>query len=748
MEPIRRTIIVSNRLPVASTVVDGRMTLHRSSGGLVTGLEGVHGDGRSLWIGALGMARSKSLQLSEEDQCLLDRQGLVPVEVPQDLYDAYYEGFSNSSIWPLFHYMPERCHFSTTTWKAYQRVNELFADSVAQDLQDGDQVWIHDYQLMLLPEMLRQRKRDVTIGFFLHIPFPSTEVFRILPWRNEVLRGILGADLIGFHTLEYMRHFSNSVARIEGLEPQMDTLKHGRRTVRLGAFPMGIDVTDLYESARQPEAESCLETLRASYTDKQVILGVDRLDYTKGIPARLAAFGDFLERHSQWVGKVSLVQVSVPSRIKVGEYQEIKTEVDGLVGMINGRFGTASYTPIHYIFRNLDKAYLLALYRLADVMLVTPFRDGLNLVCKEFVACKGSEPGALVLSEFAGSAAEMGEAELVNPWNQESAVAGIERALSTTYEERVAMMSGLWDRLARHDNRDWSASFLQALAEVREANDHAGYGKIREPDEAEFIARIGEARRVFLFIDYDGTLVPLVDKPELAVPPPRIVTLIREMASISNFHVCVVSGRDRKFLERYLPREIAIAAEHGACIRRAGEDECEHLVDASSYQPLYENVVNVMADFERRIPGSIIEEKEFGVVWHYRMADPIFAHQQALVLADTLGGLLQQTPLGILISKKAVEVRHVGINKGEAVRAILDEQHFAPGEDFLLTVGDDRTDEDMFQVAPGHNVSISVSDLPMGATHVMEQERLVELFEAITRHAKGWQYELWEHRGA
>jgi trehalose 6-phosphate synthase/phosphatase len=470
------------------------------------------------------------------------------------------------------------------------------------------------------------------------------------------------------------------------------------------------------------------------------------LDYTKGIPARLLAFAEFLKRHPEWVGKVSLIQVSVPSRIQVEDYQEIKQEVDGLVGQINGRFGTARYTPIQYIFRNLDRPYLMALYRLADICLVTPIRDGLNLVCKEYVAAKGSEPGVLILSEFAGSAAEMGEAILVNPWSEDNVVAGLETALKLGDEEKVTMMSGLFERLSRHDNRAWSAGFLASLDEIREVNAPAGYADIEAPDENEILRRAEAARRVFFFIDYDGTLVPLEDKPEMAIPPPKVLKLLSDMAAIPNFEVCIVSGRDRKFLDEYLPQEITIAAEHGACIRRAGDTECIHLVDESAYLALRSNVLGIMQDFEQRIPGSLIEQKEFGTVWHYRMADPIFAHQQALVLADTLGGLLQHTPLGILIAKKAVEVRHVGINKGEAIRAILYDHDFDPKKDFILTMGDDRTDEDMFRVYPHVNVSISVSDLPVGAGYIMEQEALVELLENITRKSRGWQFGLWESR--
>lgn len=733
-----RTLIVSNRLPVQARAVGGRLTLQRSSGGLVTGLEGVHDSGRSAWVGCLGATTTPGAVLSDEDRELLRRDGLVTVDVEPELYDAYYEGFSNDAIWPLFHYMTDRCRFTATNWEAYRKVNQNFADTLLDVIKDGDRIWIHDYQLMLLPDMLRRKRRNLTIGFFLHIPFPSAEVFRVLPWRREVLVGLLGADLIGFHTLEYMRHFSNAVARIMGLEPQMDTLNYGRRTVRLGAFPLGVNVTDLHALARSPEAEEHHSDLDKLFAGRKLVLGVDRLDYTKGIPQRLEAFASFLQRFPEWVGKVSLVQVSVPSRINVREYRDLKSEVDGIVGRINGQFGMPGYAPVHYIFRNLDKHYLFGLYRRADVALVTPIRDGLNLVCKEYVAAKGEEAGTLVLSEFAGAAAEMGEAILVNPWSEDSVVSGLETALNATEQSSIRMMTDLYGRLARHDNRAWSRDFLVALEEAREMNGGARQAASAEPDREVVLSRIRSCRRAFMFIDYDGTLVQLVDKPDQAIPPPEISRLLRELAAIEKFHVCIVSGRDRAFLDRYLPSEITIVAEHGACIRRAGEAECVHLVDEAAYRELRETVHGVMSDLQKRIPGSLIEEKEFGLVWHYRMSDPIFAHQQALVLADTLGGLLQHTPLGVLISKKAVEVRHISVNKGEAVRAILDEESFDAELDLIVSMGDDRTDEDMFRVYPSVNLSICVSDAPLMAAYAMEQGPLVEMLRQIARNAAAW----------
>jgi len=745
----RRIVIVSNRLPVSIVVTDdGKIAFKRSSGGLVNGLDAVHKGGNSLWLGSLAgqTGVTGTREVPDDRVAEMRGEGLCAVDIPGPLYQRYYDGFSNGAIWPLFHYMPERARFDRDDWRAYQEVNERFAAAVEAEIEEGDFVWIHDYQLMLLPEMLRRRRRDLAIGFFLHIPFPAADVFRIMPWRRELLAGLLGADLIGFHTLEYMRHFSNACARIVGLEPYMDSLQYGRRSVRMGAFPLGVDVDKINADARSPACEKHLASLEQSYAGKRLVLGVDRLDYTKGIPQRLEAFSALLERNPDLVGSVSLLQVSVPSRVKVEEYQEIKSQIDELVGQINGRFGMPGYVPIHYLFRTLTREHLYALYRRADICLVTPIRDGLNLVSKEYVAAKGKgqDPGVLILSEFAGSAAEMGEAMLVNPWSVDSVVEGLERALAMPESRKLQLMADLFDRIRRHDNRGWSAEFLGALTEMHKLNQGSGYASVVEPDTAELTRRLQQCRRAFFFLDYDGTLVPLADKPELATPDEDTLQLLRDMSSIPNFYVAVASGRDRAFLERYLPADLTLICEHGACLREPGKEEPVKLVDATTQEELWQTVVDVMEDFESRIPGSRIEHKEFGVVWHYRMAEPIFAQEQARELAETLGGLLQRTALGVTTAKKAVEVRHVGVNKGDAVRHILHEKGFDAKHDVLVTVGDDRTDEDMFRVWPKDNISISVSDLPMSASYIIEREALVALLEDLTRSAKGWQYKLWE----
>jgi trehalose 6-phosphate synthase/phosphatase len=370
-----RVLIVANRLPITVRASEAGVEVQKSSGGLATGLLRPHEQSGGLWIGWSGA----SDQLTESQQAELDQQlaamRLVAVPLSADQITRYYEGFSNGVLWPLFHYLLEQVPLHVRDWEPYAEVNQRFADVVAQHYQPGDLIWVHDYQLLLLPQLLRQRLPDARIGFFLHIPFPSEELFRTLPERDLLLRGLLGADLVGFHTPTYLRHFAASLTQILGLTVDIDRVQLTDREVRLGVFPMGIDAETFIALAEDPAVQAEAKALRGDGTVK-LLVGVDRLDYTKGIPRRLLSYERMLQTHPDLRGRVRLVQVAVPSRTGVGAYQDFRSLVDGMVGRINGDFATPNWVPVHYIFRGLSERELVALYRAADVMLVTPLRDG------------------------------------------------------------------------------------------------------------------------------------------------------------------------------------------------------------------------------------------------------------------------------------------------------------------------------------------------------------------------------------
>src|SRR5687767_7355033 len=389
---MHRVLIVANRLPVTVKACEGGVEVQRSAGGLATGLLRPHEQSGGLWIGWSGAPEGLTAAQQSQLQEQLTAMRLVAVPLTADQVTRYYEGFSNGVLWPLFHYLLDQVPLHVRDWEPYAEVNERFADIVAQHYQPGDLIWVHDYQLLLLPGLLRQRLPEAKIGFFLHIPFPSEELFRTLPERDELLRGLLGADLVGFHTPAYLRHFAASLTQILGLNVDIDRVQLADREVRLGVFPMGIDVATFNDLAKDPGVQAEVQALRGDGTVRLVV-GVDRLDYTKGIPRRLLSFEKMLQDHPDLRERVRLVQVAVPSRTNVEAYQEFRALVDGLVGRINGDFGTPRWVPVHYIYRGLSEPELVALYRAADVMLVTPLRDGMNLVAKEFVASRTDGDG-------------------------------------------------------------------------------------------------------------------------------------------------------------------------------------------------------------------------------------------------------------------------------------------------------------------------------------------------------------------
>jgi trehalose 6-phosphate synthase/phosphatase len=464
--PDARTLIVSNRLPVTIHVQDEETRIESSVGGLATGLRRVHSRADNLWIGWPGpIWQLDGERLADVQRQLRDHR-VIPVGLTAKQVEIFYEHLSNGVLWPVLHDRLDRLPLRLDGWDVYEEVNEAFADAVAAQWRPGNLVWIHDYQLMRLPALLRKRIPKARIGFFLHVPFPNPEMYLTLPVREWLIDGVLAADLIGFHTRRYRGHFTAVVRRLKKLEMDADGfLRFDRRAVQLGIYPMGVDARDLADRANARAVGSAVLELRAAH--QRIIACVDRLDYSKGLVRRLSAFERLFELHPEWRGKLRLVQVAVPSREGTPSYQEFRLEFEAAVGRINGRFGTAAWTPIHYIYRPVDDETLLALYRAADVMLVTPLRDGMNLVAKEFVACRSTEDGVLVLSEFAGAADELQEATIVNPYDVDGVASAIHEALVMDGTERRRRMHALRERVTRNDVHVWAASFLEALAGTR-----------------------------------------------------------------------------------------------------------------------------------------------------------------------------------------------------------------------------------------------------------------------------------------
>jgi len=715
-----RIIVVSNRLPLTLQKTEQGWKSARSSGGLASAmsplLEKTGGD----WIGWAG--DSGGGEDNEERQTILaewaENEHCFAVNLPPDVAAGFYEGFANQTLWPVFHNFPSQLKFDAKDWQAYVEANRIFCDAVVNRYRPNDLIWVHDYHLMLLPQMLREKSPDAAIGFFLHIPFPSSEIFPVLPRREELLEGLLGADLLAFQTHGHVQQFRAALLRVLGMESKIAEVSLGSRPVRLEALPIGIapeEYTSLLttnEKAGQQYGEWV-----ERYRGRKVLLAVDRLDYTKGVPERLRAYAYLLRSSPELKEKIILIQVAVPTREGIDTYQDLRTEVNRLVGEINGQLGTPEWTPLVYINRSIERSELVGLYKLADVCWVGSLRDGMNLVAKEYVASKPNGDGVLVLSEFAGAAAEMGEALLINPYDEERTAATIKRALSLDEQERRLRMTALHNRVLRNDVFHWGERFLASLEDA--VSERGRYidtqpQRLRVSDIRDAYL---QARRRLLILDYDGTLVPFVKRPQLAVPPPTVLELLKALASESGNCVALMSGRSAQNLERWFGNilQLYLVAEHGAELKTPSASTWESLrpQPPSDWKA---TVMPILEHFVDRTPGSFVEAKKYALVWHYRMAEPEFGEWLANELVSMLEAMLAETELRAFRGEKSVEVRPVWANKGEPFKRLLKE---FSDPDFLLAAGDDRTDEDLFERLPADAWTVRVGAGPTRASYVV-----------------------------
>lgn len=707
----KQLFIVSNRTPVGVSKDGLSIT---AGGGLVAGLSSVHQSTNALWLGYCGEDPAKTNPKTHE--MLRREHRVISVPIDPTLYKKYYEGMSNATIWPLCHYSPTLIEYRQDFWEAYESINRLFCDEICRAAGEGDYIWVHDYHLMLLPSMLREARPDLNIGYFHHIPFPSSEIFRNLPQRKTVLKGLLGADIIGFHTYDYVRHFMTCVTRILGKDVSLNQIQLFDRTVKVGAFPLGIDVKRIHEAMTSDMYKKTeKEMLDVVGEHKTVYLGIDRLDHTKGIPQRLMAFGALLEKHPELAKQISFIQICVPSRENVKAYRQLKLEVERLVGEVNGRHASPGHTPIQYMYRTFRPEEVYAFMKKSDVAVVTPVRDGLNLVCKEFVACKGEEPGTLILSEFAGAAAELGEAILVNPYNIDEMADAMYKAFMMPGDERKAKMSASYNRVASYNNETWFKDYMQSWTTNVDAK-HRQSAPVTAETLAELKSRFAEGTTTNIFIDYDGTLVPIARRPELAAPSAELKDLFSKLNPHVN--IVIVSGRPRTFFDEHFDKNAcSVFAEYGAFFRRRGQSNWEDLLSESSFAEIKDLCLEPIRAFEARVPGSFIEIKERSIVFHYREAEQVYAQVQAFELRELLDQILNKTMYNASLGKRTVEVRSAICQKQEAIRYYLDHHANGSAKGAFLSLGDEVTDEGMYGVYPDRNVSIHVGRLSHNAKY-------------------------------
>ena len=729
---MNKTIITSNRLPLQVNIKDQKLKITSSVGGLATGMKSVHAEGDAIWIGWSGIPNeeldpSMSLQVDEA----IRKQKCISVPLSAEDVEQYYEGFSNKALWPLFHYFMEYSRFEQEEWEAYKRVNQKFADVILDHIEDGDTVWIHDYQLLLLPELIKNSKPNASIGFFLHIPFPSYEIFRTFPWCKQLLKGMLGADLIGFHTYDYERHFLSSVKRILRLDVNFNQISYQDRLVKVDSFPMGIDYEKfhqaaLHQSMNVNKKSDLLERLKAHQSkDRKLILSIDRMDYTKGIPNRIKAFEYFLEKYPKYKEKVRLVMLAVPSRSNVPQYQKLKRETDELVGRINGKFASVSWTPIWYFYRALPFKDLIDLYISSEVALITPIRDGMNLVAKEYVATRIQKDGVLILSEMAGAAKEMNEAILINPNSFEDFADSLEMALSMPKEEQTKRMSHLQKRLKRYNVEKWAQEFFKALENTKYQEGANMAKKFTDQIEEQFIKDFKSKKEKLLILDYDGTLVGFENNPLDAKPSNDLYDLLDQLQGEKNTTVAIISGRDKDTFDSWFGnKNYNLISDHGVWWFSDKKWTALERVKID----WMENIMPILETFVDRTPGTFIETKKYSLAWHYRMADPELAKIRTIELNTVLTSMVANNELSILQGNKVIEIKSSNVNKGRAMNQILLQKKY----DFIAIAGDDWTDEYMFDEAPERAYTLKVGlENTKAKYHIKSHERILELLSKL-----------------
>lgn len=700
--------IISNRLPVKAVADRDTFIFSRSEGGVATGLDSLKGDYEKHWIGWPGICVNKD-EDKENIREQLEQMNFHPVFLSDEQYQNYYEGYSNSTIWPLCHYFFAYTLYKKSFWLSYKEVNALFCREICRLVAPEDWVWIQDYQLMLLPGMLRNELPGLHIGYFHHIPFPSYELFRILPERAEILRGLLGADFVGFHTHDYMRHFISAVERVLRIDFKLDETQVGDRIVRVDALPMGINYELYHNVSCQREVWHTIERTRRLFGNHKLILSVDRLDYSKGILHRLYGFASFLEHHPEYHGKVTLAMVIVPSRDHVGSYAELKTKIDEEIGSVNGRYSTMNWTPVCYFYHGFSFEELAAMYFIADVALVTPLRDGMNLVAKEYVAVKQDNPGVLILSEMAGAAVELTDALQINPNDTDQIEQAICCALEMPFSEQKERLHRMQSIISVQTVHKWAADFVSEWQETANKNKALRLKKIGPRNMEEIKLQYARSRKRLILLDYDGTLAAFQDNPEDAFPTPELIEVLQKLTSDPLNHVVINSGRDHLTLEKWLGKlPLSFAAEHGAFYKENGA--WHKNIHTQEWSP---GLLSILKLFVSKTPRSRLEVKETALAWHYREADAWLGTLRAQQLVNVLVSICLKQNLQMLQGNKVIEIKLPEYTKGSEVNRLLLASHY----DFILAMGDDTTDEDMFYALPRTAVTVKIGTVSENARY-------------------------------
>ncbi|HSX45783.1 MAG TPA: bifunctional alpha,alpha-trehalose-phosphate synthase (UDP-forming)/trehalose-phosphatase [Candidatus Saccharimonadia bacterium] len=716
-----QVIIVSNRLPVSVAKENGKLRFYPSTGGLATGLSSYVNNRKSTWIGWPGVA---SDELTADDRQAivteLAKHNCTPVFLSKKQIDDFYNGYSNQVLWPLFHNL-RRGEVSTATrkrfWQAYRAVNQKFAEATLNLSERGSHIWVHDYQLMLVPEMIRDARPDVILGFFLHIPWPTAKSLSRLPEYKKLVGGILGADVAGFHTQGYVANFLDSAQAAGFSQTDHSEVVVGERSVRVSDFPMGIDYKKYATATKSRTVQDAVRRYREKYKKRKVIVSVDRLDPSKGLAERLKAYASLLEEYPKLQGKVVFAMIVAPSRMEVPAYKRLDKRLLALVDEINRNYGRPDWQPVDYMNVAQPFEEVTALFQVADVAFITPLKDGMNLAAKEFVASSRRRGGVLILSETAGAAEELQDALLVNPAKPETMVAALHRGLTMRRRELRRRLRRMQQQLSTNTVQEWAKGFVDTLN--RPVPGTVSLTRtVKDKLRHQLVNDYRQAEKRLLMLDYDGSLVPFSEDYREANPPQSLLDLLERLSVEADNDVVLISGRSADDLQKWFGQlPLSLVAEHGASYRKADGKAWQTIekVDTRwkrAIQPIFEKYTELT-------PGAHIEVKPHSLVWHYRAASPYYASKHAVTIKRLVKPMLKSYGLELLQGNKALEVKNSRIGKGVAAQRWLNHKY-----DFVLAIGDDATDEDLFSVIPASSAAIKTYSIKVGRGRTLADYRV------------------------
>jgi len=694
-------LIVSNRLPVTVKKVDGKLVYEASMGGVATGLSSFIKSRKNKWIGWPGIA-SEELSEAEKNSVTteLAKRNCVPVFLTRRQMDDFYNGYSNSLLWPLFHNLP-MVEAESKWWKAYRTVNAAFKEVILAIAAKNSSVWVQDYQLMLLPDLLKTAQPRLHVGFFFHIPFPTFKMYSKLPEAEQLIKGMLGADLIGFHTTGYVNNFLKTVQSFDLALAVNDQLVLPDRTVQVTDFPMGIDYEKFTATRKSRANKAAAKELKKKYKGKRVIAGVDRLDITKGFVERLEAYREFLRQYPQQHNKIVFVLVGAPSRGEIEAYKSLSRQVSELVVEINDEFGTKDWLPVDYNDKGLNFEEVTALFQIADIAFVAPLRDGMNLVAKEYIASK-KKNGVLILSETAGAAQELQDALLVSHKRPDTLVAALDQALNMRKREVRGRFKRMQKHLASNTVHTWANDFVTTLQKPLPGTPRLLTRTLDSKLQLSVISSYIRSSKRLLLLDYDGTLAPFHNDYDNSRVPKSLINTLTKLTDDPNNTVVIVSGRSAPDLDdRFAGLKLNLVAEHGAMTKLSAHKRWQTLDNAES--DWKRRIMPILDKYAGLTPQARVEEKPHSLVWHYRQSPPYYAQKYVVVLKRVLKPLLKNYNLALFQGNKILEIKNPIITKGAVVK-----KWHSSDYDFILAIGDDYTDEDMFTALPASSHTIKV----------------------------------------